>query len=79
MPFSRRRERDPVSPHEFSEFIGSFLQQKAVIDMPVLTGEDLHSAVLAKKVTSVGLDGWSWNELKAVPLSWYVGLAWILR
>ena len=26
-----------------------FLQQEAVIDMPVLTGEDLHSAVLVKK------------------------------
>ena len=26
-----------------------------------------------------GLDGWGWNELKALPLSWYVGLAWILR
>ena len=47
--------------------------------MPVLTGEDLHSAVLAKKSTSGGLDGWGWNELKALPLSWYVGLAWILR
>ena len=49
------------------------------IDMPVLTGEDLHSAVLAKKSTSGGLDGWSGNELKALPLSWYVGLAWVLR
>ena len=47
--------------------------------MPVLSGEDLHSAVLAKKSTSGGLDGWTWNELKALPLSWYVGLAWILR
>ena len=47
--------------------------------MPVLTGEDLHSAALAKKSTSGGLDGWGWNELKALPLSWYVGLAWILR
>ena len=45
----------------------------------MLTGEDLHCAVLAKKSTSGGLDGWGWNELKALPLSWYVGLAWILR
>ena len=33
---------------------------------------------IAKKSTSGGLDGWSWNELKALPLSWYVGLAWVL-
>ena len=39
----------------------------------------MHSAVLAKKSTSGGLDGWTWNELKALPLSWYVCLAWVLR
>ena len=77
--FFRRGERDPVTPHAFLEFVGSFLQQADIVDMPVLTGEDLHSAVLAKKSTSGGLDGWGWNELKALPLSWYVGLAWILR
>ena len=79
MPFFRRGERDPVTPHGFLDFIGDFLEQAAFIDMPVLTGEDSHSAVLAKKSTSGGLDGWSWNELKALPLSWYVGLAWVLR
>ena len=79
MPFFRRGERDPVTPQAFLGFIGDFLHQADVIDMPALTGEDLHSAVLAKKSTSGGLDGWSWNELKALPLSWYVGLAWILR
>ena len=48
-------------------------------DLPVLTGEDLHAAVLAKKSTSGGLDGWALNELKALPLSWFVRLAWVLR
>ena len=41
--------------------------------------QDLHSAALAKQATSGGLDGWDWNELKALLLSRYVGLAWILR
>ena len=27
----------------------------------------------------LGLDGWNWDELKALPLSWFVGLAWVLR
>ena len=50
-----------------------------VLQLLELTGEDLHSVVLAKKASSGGLDGWGWNELKALPLSWYVGLALILR
>ena len=79
MPFFRRGERDPVTPHGFFDFIGNFLQQADIIDLPVLSGEDLHSAALAKKSTSGGFDGWVWSELKALPLSWYVGLAWILR
>ena len=79
MPFFRRGEREHVTPQGFLEFNGDFLEQAPIIDMPVLTGEDLHSMVFAKKATSGGLDGWGWNELKALPLSWYVGLAWILR
>ena len=50
-----------------------------MLELPELTGEDLHSAVLSKKSTSGWLDGWGWKELKALPLSWYVGLALILR
>ena len=79
MPFFRRAGWDPVTPQSYLDFVGGYLDQARVIDLPVLTGEDLHSAVIAKKSTSGGLDGWGWNELKALPLSWYVGLAWILR
>ena len=78
-PFSGGGERDPDTPHGFLDFVGDYFEQATVIDMPVLTGEDLHSAVLAKKASSGGLDEWGWNELKALPLSWYVGLLWILR
>ena len=28
-----------------------------------------------KKSTAGGLDGWAWNELKALPLPWFSGLA----
>ena len=41
------------------DFVGDFLEQATFIDMPVLTGEDLHSVVLSKKATSGGLDGWT--------------------
>ena len=29
----------------------------------------------AKKSTAGGLDGWAWNEIKALPLPWFSGLA----
>ena len=32
-----------------------------------------------KKPTAAGLDGWAWNEIKALSLSWFVGLALVLR
>ena len=63
----------------FSEFDGDHLEQAEVLQLHVVTGEDLHSAALSKKATSGGLDGWGWNELKALLLSWFVGFAWILR
>ena len=42
----------------FLDFVGGFLEQETVIDMPVLTGEDWHSAVLAKKRLLLGGVGW---------------------
>ena len=27
----------------------------------------------------LGLDGWAWNEIQALYLSWFVGLALVLR
>ena len=32
-----------------------------------------------KKPTAAGLDGWAWNEIEALSLSWFVGLALVLR
>ena len=59
--------------------MGTYLEQAPKLQLPVLTGEDLHATVLAKKATSGGLDGWGWNELEALPMSWFVGLALIRR
>ena len=67
MPFFRREGRDPVTP-AFLEVVGGYLEQAGEIDLPVLTAEDLHATVLAKRSTSGGLDGWGWNEFKAFPL-----------
>ena len=34
---------------------------------------------MLKKSTAGGLDGWAWNEIKALPLSWFSGLAILLE
>ena len=46
--------------------------QEEFLQLPILTGEDVYVTDYAKKTT--GLDGWGWNELKALPLSKFVGL-----
>ena len=47
--------------------------------LPVLTGEAIHGAAILKKATAGGLDGWLWNEVQALSLSRFVGLALVLR
>ena len=49
------------------------------MELPILTGEDLCEAAMAKKSTAAGLDGWASNEIKTLSLSWFVGLALVLR
>ena len=34
---------------------------------------------MAEKSTSGGVDGWAWNVVKALALSWFLGLALVLR
>ena len=33
---------------------------------------------MLKKSTAGGLDGWAWNEIKALPLPWFSGVAMLL-
>ena len=49
--------------------------QQAVLDLPVLTGKELHYAAMAKKSTAGRVDGWAWNEVRALSPSWFVRLA----
>ena len=49
------------------------------MDLPILTGEELYEVAMAKKSTAGGLDGWAWNEIKTLSLTWFVGLALVLR
>ena len=34
---------------------------------------------MLKKSTAGGQDGWAWNEIKALPLPWFSGLAFLLE
>ena len=49
------------------------------LDLPILTEQELDEVAMAKKSTAGGLDGWAWNEVKALSPSWFVGLALVLR
>ena len=50
-----------------------------IFDLPRITGRDLEEVARAKKSTAGGLDGWAWNEIKALPLPWFSGLAILLN
>ena len=68
-----------VTPEQFLGFIGHLLPQENYLDLPRITGRDLQEVARAKKSTAGGLDGWAWNEIKALPLPWFSGLAILLE
>ena len=78
MPYFCRSGHPEVSSDRFLDFIGHFLPQHDFLDLPQITGRDLQDVARAKKATAGGLDGWAWNEIKALPLPWFSGLAILL-
>ena len=78
MPFFCWSGHPVVSSDQFLEFVGHLLPQEPLLDLPMITGRDLQEVARAKKSTAGGLDGWAWNELKALPLPWFSGLAILL-
>ena len=79
MPFFCRSGHSVVTPEQFLGFIGHLLPQEPYLDLPKIIGRDLQEAARAKKSTAGGLDGWAWNEIKALPLHWFSGLAVLLN
>ena len=45
-----------------------------MLGLPQITGRDLLEVARAKK-SAGDLDGRAWNEIKALPLAWFSGLA----
>ena len=50
----------------FFGFVGHLLPQEPQFDPPRISGRDLQEVATAKKSTAVRLDGWAWNEVKAL-------------
>ena len=61
------------------EFVGHLLPQEPQLDLPRITGRDLQEVARAKRSTAGGLEGWAWNEIKALLLPWFSGLAILLE
>ena len=79
MPCLCRSGHPVVTPEQFLDFIGRLLPQENYLDLPRITGRDLQEVARAKKSTAGGLDGWAWNEVKALPLPSFSGLAFLLE
>ena len=47
--------------------------------LPPISGRDLQEVARAKRSTAGGLDGWAWDEVKALPLPWFSALAILLN
>ena len=75
MPFFCRSGHPVVTPDQFLDFVGRLLPQEPQFALPRITGRDLQEVAGAKKSTAGGLGGWAWNEIKALPLPWFSGLA----
>ena len=78
MPFFCRSGHPVVNPDQFLDYGGHLLPQEPYLDLPKITGRDLQEVARATKSTAGGLDGWAWNEIKALPLPWFSGLAILL-
>ena len=68
-----------VTVDQFLDFVGHLLPQVPRFDLPRITGRDLQEVARAKKSTAGGFDGWAWNEIRALLLPWFSGLAILLE
>ena len=79
MPLFCRSGHPVVPVDQFLGFVGHLLPQEPIFGYPGTTGRDLQEIDLAKKSNAGGLDGWAWNEVKALPLPWFSGLAILME
>ena len=79
LPFFCRSGHPVVTTGQFLAFVGHLLPQEPFFHLPRITGRDLQEIPRTKKSTAGRLDGWAWNEIKALPFPWFSGLAILLE
>ena len=75
MPFFNRSGHPVVTVNQFLDFVGHLSPQEPNFALPRITERDLQEVARAKKSTAGGLDGWAWNEVKALSLPCFSGLS----
>ena len=68
-----------VTVDQFLNFVDPVLPQEAEVDLPRISVQDRFDTACAKKSAAGGLGGWACNEVKALPLPWFSGLAILLN
>ena len=68
-----------ATPDQFLDVVGHLLPQKTSLNLPRITGRDLQEVARAKKSSAGGLNGWAWNEVKALPLPCFSILSILLN
>ena len=68
MPFFCRSGHPVVTTDHFLAFVGHLLLQEPSLHLLRITGRDLQEVAWAQMSTAGGLDGWAWNEIKALPI-----------
>ena len=79
MLFFCRSVHPVVTVGQFLAVVDPCLPQEAKIDLPRVTGQNLLEVARANRSMAGGLDGWNWNEIKALHLAWFSGLAILLN
>ena len=75
LPYFCRSEQRETSLEELTREVEGWLPFLPEVSLPRLTGEMIAEVVQRKGATAGSLDGWGWREFKALPVSWFHGLA----
>ena len=75
LPYFCRSGQWDTSLEEFTQEVDGWLPLLPEVSLPRLTGEMLAGVVHRKGATAGSLDGWGSPEFKALPVSWFDGVA----
>ena len=79
MPFFCKSSHLVVTVDQFLSFVGPYLSQEAELHLPPISGGIFRRLLGPRNPLLVVLNGWAWNFLKALSLSWFAVLAILLN